>query len=109
MTEARSVSISPPEMSMPRFFPMTDDNFRLYALAMRLVRAETPPALQPLPLVRLTLKCLDAKDETALLRLLPPRLAVAQRNHQPLPSFAGVLIFQYLSDSYQSNQEASPC
>lgn len=82
----------------------TEENLRLYALARRLERAGTDGDEQPLPLIRLTFKYLDAEDPDGLLRLLPPLLAEAQRKHQPLPGFAGRLIFHYLQD-----KEASSC
>ena len=88
----------------PKAVTPTEDNVRLYALALRLTRVGISGEGQPLPLIRLTLKCLDAGDEDGLLLRLPPLLAVAQRTHRPLPAFAGCLIFHYLSD-----KEASPC
>ena len=74
----------------------TDENLYLWGLARRLLQGEGDPARQPIPPLRLTLKCLDAGDADALIRLLPPMLALAQRRGEPLPRSAGVLIANYL-------------
>lgn len=79
--------------------PPTDGTLPLHALALRLVRAQTPFQDQPIAPIRLTLKCLDAGDFSALLRQLPPQLALLQRHHQPLPAAAGHLIFSVLANS----------
>ena len=63
---------------------------------MLLVPGEGDPARQPIPPLRLTLKCLDGADTDALIRLLPPLLALHQRRGEPLPRSAGMLIAGYL-------------
>lgn len=80
------------------FTDIPDDGaLPLWALGQRLARASVPLEEQPRSALRLTLKCLDAGEEEALLRLLPPRLAVLQRQHQPLPALAGALILDHLA------------
>ena len=79
-------------------------NAYLYSLALRLLRHSVPPGEQPPALLRLTLKALDAGDESGLARELPPLLAACQRKKKPLPTAAGQMILDYLSD-----KEGSPC
>ena len=74
----------------------TDENLYLWSLARRLLQGEGDPARQPIPPLRLTLKCLDGADTDALIRLLPPLLALHQRRGEPLPRSAGMLIAGYL-------------
>lgn len=74
----------------------TDENLYLWSLARRLLQGEGDPARQPIPPLRLTLKCLDGADTDALIRLLPPLLALHQRRGEPLPRSAGLLIAGYL-------------
>ena len=74
-----------------------DGALPLWALGQRLARASVPLEDQPRFALHLTLKCLDAGEEEALLRLLPPCLAVLQRQHQPLPALAGALILDHLA------------
>lgn len=74
----------------------TDENLYLWGLARRLLQGEGDPARQPIPPLRLTLKCLDGADTDALIRLLPPLLALYQRRGEPLPRSAGMLIAGYL-------------
>lgn len=78
--------------------PAQEDTLYLHALALRLLRAGTPLARQPLSPLRLTLKCLDAGDLAGLAERLPPRLAVLQRQGEPLPSAAGTLILNALAE-----------
>lgn len=79
-------------------------NAYLYYLALRLLRHPVPPEEQPPELLRLTLKMLDAGDESGLARELPPLLAACQRKKTPLPTAAGQMILDYLS-----SKEGSPC
>lgn len=74
----------------------TDKNLYLWGLARRLLQGEGDPARQPIPSLRLTLKCLDGADTDALIRLLPPLLALHQRRGEPLPRSVGMLIAGYL-------------
>lgn len=89
---------------LPPLAAPTEETLFLHALGTRLMRAETEKEDQPLPPLRLTLKCLDAGDEETLMRRLPPMLARMQRKKEPLPRFAGQLILCYLSE-----KEASVC
>ena len=82
-----------PDVSLPA---PTDENLYLWSLARRLLQGEGDPARQPIPPLRLTLKCLDGADTDALIRLLPPLLALHQRRGEPLPRSAGMLIAGYL-------------
>lgn len=82
-----------PDVSLPT---PTDENLYLWSLARRLLQGEGDPARQPIPPLRLTLKCLDGADTDALIRLLPPLLALHQRRGEPLPRSAGMLIAGYL-------------
>ena len=94
--------------SLPAPAPGTpgEETLRLHARALRLWRAQTPPALQPLAPLRLTLKLLDAQTPLSRLPgLLCPALAEIQRRGLPLPSGVGQLLFQAL---YPKEGEA-PC
>ena len=82
-----------PDVSLPA---PTDENLYLWGLARRLLQGEGDPARQPIPPLRLTLKCRDGADTDALIRLLPPLLALHQRRGEPLPRSAGMLIAGYL-------------
>ena len=82
-----------PDVSLP---VPTDENLYLWSLARRLLQGEGDPARQPIPSLRLTLKCLDGADTDALIRLLPPLLALHQRRGEPLPRSVGMLIAGYL-------------
>lgn len=82
-----------PDVSLPA---PTDENLYLWSLARRLLQGEGDPARQPIPPLRLTLKCLDGADTDALIRLLPPLLALHQRRGEPLPRSVGMLIAGYL-------------
>ena len=82
-----------PDVSLPA---PTDENLYLWGLARRLLQGEGDPARQPIPSLRLTLKCLDGADTDALIRLLPPLLALHQRRGEPLPRSVGMLIAGYL-------------
>ena len=82
-----------PDVSLP---VPTDENLYLWSLARRLLQGEGDPARQPIPPLRLTLKCLDGADTDALIRLLPPLLALHQRRGEPLPRSVGMLIAGYL-------------
>ena len=82
-----------PDVSLPA---PTDENLYLWSLARRLLQGEGDPARQPIPPLRLTLKCLDGADTDALIRLLPPLLALHQRRGEPLPRSAVMLIAGYL-------------
>jgi len=80
----------------PLSSPADDESLPLYALGKKLMMKEAPLEYQPMELIRFTLKCLDAKDDEALLRLLPPQIALLQRQHLFLPSMAGTLILDDL-------------
>lgn len=97
---AELIAASPP----PGQLPLGKGNPYLYFLALRLLRTNTPALDQPSSALRLTLKCLDAGDEKALERLLPPLLAQFQRKKEPLPTAAGNWILCYLLE-----KEASSC
>ncbi|MBE5787424.1 MAG: hypothetical protein E7324_07790 [Clostridiales bacterium] len=73
-----------------------DKNLYLFSLAWDVAKRDVPLERQPMDLLRLTLKCLDQGDEDALIRLLPPRLALLQRQGLPLPSDAGRMILFHL-------------
>lgn len=75
---------------------LTDEILPLYALGRRLEVRKVPLEYQPMDLIHLTLKYLDAGDEEGLLRLLPPRIALLQRRRLSLPSLAGALILNHL-------------
>ena len=85
---------------------MTDKNLFLYALGGRLLRYGGEVTEENLPLLRLTLKTMDGGDINALLRLLSPACAEAQRKQISLPKAAGLLIFQALWEWERSD---SPC
>ena len=74
-----------------------DNTLPLWALGKRLARHAAPLEQQPMDEIRLTLKCLDAGDTEALLRLLPARIALLQRRKAPLPALAGQLILDHLA------------
>lgn len=87
------LNLPPAEISPPR-----EENLYLHALALRLLRAQTPLERQPIPPLRLTLKYLDAGDLGGLSQKLPPLLALLQRRGEPLPSAAGTLILNALAE-----------
>ena len=76
----------------------SEENSYLYALAQRLARTQTPWAQQPLAPIRLVLKCLDAEEFHTLEEKLPPMIAFLQREHQPLPAAAGILLLLALKE-----------
>lgn len=82
-----------PPVSLPA---PTEETLYLWGLVRRLLAAQTPPERQPIAPIRLTLKCLDGGDAASLQRLLPPMLALGQRQGKPLPTAAGQLIAFYL-------------
>ena len=82
----------------PPLFEPHEESRYLYALAKRLCRAQTPWEQQPLAPLRLVLKCLDAGDWDTLEDKLPPMIALLQREHQPLPSAAGILLLRALDE-----------
>lgn len=86
-------ALTPGEIPAP-----TDETLYLRALALRLLRAQTPPERQEIAPLRLALKCLDAGDLAALSGRLPPLLAAMQRRGAPLPSAVGALIFRALCE-----------
>ena len=90
----------------PLFTPADDASLPLCALGKKLIMKEVPLECQPMELIRFTLKCLDAKDDEALLRLLPPRIALLQRQHLPLPSMAGALILDDLYHRAKGKMES---
>ena len=65
----------------------------LYSLCRSLLsQGETPPGLQPWPLIRLTLLRLDAGETARLARELSSQIAILKRNHAPLPTAVAHLI-----------------
>lgn len=84
----------------------TDETLMLYALGHRLTRYGGEVTEENLPLLRMTLKAIDADDLNALPRLLSPACAEAQRKHIGLPKAAGLLIFQALREWERRD---SPC
>lgn len=69
----------------------------LYLLALRLIRTGKELIPAAVPLLRSTIKCLDAGDEAGLLSDLPPRIAQLQRQKFSPPRAAGQMILTYLA------------
>ena len=86
------------QLPSPEIPPPREETLYLHALALRLLRAGTPLARQPLSPLQLTLKYLDAGNLAGLTVKLPPALALLQRRGDPLPSAAGTLIFNALAE-----------
>ena len=94
------------EAALPAFTPAPrDDTLYLFSLARRLTRFGGDITAETLPLVRMTLLCLDEKDDSFLLRRLPGDMALAQRQRLVLPRMAGQLILNFLYD--QERREPS--
>lgn len=76
---------------------LTEENFALHQLGKRLAKQSVPLEAQPLSPILITLKALDEGNLPALLSLLPPILALLQREKKPLPAAAGKLILLALA------------
>lgn len=92
---------------LPSFHPTpADRTLFLCSLGNRLLRFGGDLTEENLPLLRLTLKTLDAGGLDALERLLPPACALAQRRHVPLPRAAGLALLGALNEM---ERKESPC
>ena len=87
--------------SLPPLTPYSpnDANLYLYSLAYHLAQLDVPPMRQPIAPIRFALKCLEARDISALSRHFPPLLARLQREKEDLPAAAGKLILAALNAS----------
>lgn len=90
----RSLPAAPPPPP-----PLRDDSLAVYCLGLRFLRCGGAVQSPCLPLLRLTLKCLDNGDYARLLREAPPLAARAQREGAVLPAAAGRLIFEALQNA----------
>jgi hypothetical protein len=80
--------------------PLEDKYIDIWALCRMLSGHTSNAACQPLWAVRRTLKAIEAGEAQVLFlsESLPPRLAVMLRKKEPLPSLAGKLLIQWLSE-----------
>lgn len=83
------------QLKYEAFLPDEGD-YPLYDLGKRLMKRMEPIKEQPMEWIRFTMKCLDARQDGEIMRLLPPAIALLQRQHRPLPSLAGALIMDDL-------------
>ena len=83
----------------------TDETLFLYALAQRLIRARTPIREQPVHLLGWTMKCLEMDAWEELHQRLPAQIALCQRERVPLPSAAGELIWNALTERMKGAED----
>ena len=83
----------------------TDETLFLYALAQRLIRARTPIREQPVHLLGWTMKCLEMDAWEELRQRLPAQIALCQRERVPLPSAAGELIWNALTERMKGAED----
>ncbi len=101
--DARAGDYAKLDSSLPEDMPekLPEEKYMdIWALCRMLSEHQNNAACQPLWAVRQALKALEAGDKQvlALSNSLPPRLAVLLRNKEPLPSLAGKLLAQWLSE-----------
>ncbi len=71
---------------------LTEAGLPRYGIVQWLSQKRTPPKLQPVAPVRLTLKYLGTREEQRLWALLPPMFAALLREGKPLPTGVAALL-----------------
>ena len=96
----------PPSLAQSApIIPNDDALLPLFHLCRMLLKHPAPVDAQPLPMVRTTIKAMEAGEKAmlALSNSLPPQLAVLLREKKALPTLAGLLIAMWLNE-HQNNR-----